>query len=80
MTPTLVYILGAIHISTPMANMDACNAALRGLDVAARFRSYCIDGRTGETIYARKITKHAPNKETPEPIVSNEKIGWDGEV
>lgn len=75
MNPQLIFILGAIHMVTPMQNMDACNAALKGLDTAARFRSYCLDQRTGETIYARKRVKEAEpvrkQVEEPEAIRSN---------
>lgn len=59
-----------MHI-TPMQNMDACNLALQGLDKAAQFRSHCIDGNTGEVIYARQKVK-IPMVEEP--------TGFDGKI
>lgn len=60
MTPMLYLIIGTTITTQPMATMDGCIAALRGLDAAAAYRSYCIDPRSGENVPGRKQVKAKP--------------------
>jgi hypothetical protein len=60
MTPILYLIIGTTITTQPMSTMDGCIAALRGLDAAAAYRSYCIDPRSGETVTGRHRLKTKP--------------------
>jgi len=60
MTPILYLIIGTTVTTQPMATMDGCIAALRGLDAAAAYRSYCIDPQRGVTVAGRKQVKAKP--------------------
>lgn len=60
MTPILYLIIGTTITAQPTATMDACITALKALEPAAAYRSYCIDPRSGETVTGRKRVEKKP--------------------